>query len=538
MAKITRKNALIFGSSASLDQIAQYGSLAAGSPALYSGATADPDVVQALANWIEGWFSGVEGASSPAIEDLNAYCFVMAYQIAYQMQTGVPEWNSATNYYIGSVVNDGYGNLYVSKTDANLNHALSNTTYWQSGIAYVSGTSASSNAVGGATAVPVTANKLYQDIYVIGNGTGWAAEAAASVKAWQGICWSPTLNLFCAVAGGASTTNIMTSPTGITWTTRTGPTSQGYVSICWSPYNQLFVAVPSTTTATTIATSPDGTTWTARTNADAAQAWSNVIWSAEVGLFVAVSTGGSTSQIQTSPDGITWTLRATGTTDNWTALAYSPDLSMFVALGTSRVLYSRDGITWKNQAATNGVGNSLTWSASLGIFLAVVGAAINYSSDGITWTNQALALAPSLEGVSWSPELGLFVAVGSPSVGTNAVVTSNNGSIWSYVSVPEANMWRDVCFAPALNRFAAVSDTGTNRAMINTSPAVTASASIAVGTVQGQRATLIGGTDGNIFPAILTNNLGTSLKKTPLVLTKNSTTSFIWDSALALWIQV
>lgn len=129
MSKIVRKTAKIFGSNASTNQIAQFGSLAASAPQLFSGATADPSTIQALGNWLSGWFAGVEGASSPAIEDLNAFCYVMAYQIAYQMQTGVPEWDSGTTYYIGSMVTAN-SQIYVSLQDNNLNHAVSSSSFW------------------------------------------------------------------------------------------------------------------------------------------------------------------------------------------------------------------------------------------------------------------------------------------------------------------------------------------------------------------------------------------------------------------------
>jgi hypothetical protein len=127
MAKIARKNMKVFGSSAGVNQIGKFGSLAAGSAAT----TTDPEVVQALANYLTGWYGAVIGSNSPCIEDLNAICFLYAYQLSYLMQTGIPEWNSETTYYIGSMVNDGLGNIYVSKVNTNLNNALTDVTKWQ-----------------------------------------------------------------------------------------------------------------------------------------------------------------------------------------------------------------------------------------------------------------------------------------------------------------------------------------------------------------------------------------------------------------------
>lgn len=127
MAKITRKAAKIFGASAGANEIAEFGSLAAGSPVF----TTDPDVIQTLSNYLEGWVAAVIGSNSPAIEDMNALCYLFAYQIAYTMQAGVPEYNSGTTYYIGSLVNSG-GILFVSRTDTNLGNPVTDSTKWTS----------------------------------------------------------------------------------------------------------------------------------------------------------------------------------------------------------------------------------------------------------------------------------------------------------------------------------------------------------------------------------------------------------------------
>lgn len=127
MAKITRVLAKIFGSNANPTEIGVFGSLAAGSPATTTSAL----TMQSLSNWLDGWFGAVVGENSPAIEDMNAFCYVMSYQIAYLLQTGVEEWSATTTYYIGSVANDGTGILYVSLTNTNLNNAVTDTVNWR-----------------------------------------------------------------------------------------------------------------------------------------------------------------------------------------------------------------------------------------------------------------------------------------------------------------------------------------------------------------------------------------------------------------------
>lgn len=115
--KLARKTALVFGSTPGANQIAQFGSLAAAAPAF----STDPAVIQSLAAWITGWYDAVLGGNSPTIEDLNAFSFVMAYQVAYLAQAGTAEWDSGTNYFIGSLVNM-VGVTYCSLTDSNLNN--------------------------------------------------------------------------------------------------------------------------------------------------------------------------------------------------------------------------------------------------------------------------------------------------------------------------------------------------------------------------------------------------------------------------------
>jgi hypothetical protein len=130
MAKILRKTAKIFGINAGANQIAEFGSLAAGSPTF----TTDPAIIQSLGNYLTGWFGAVIGANSPAIEDMNALCYLFAYQLAYLFQAGVPEWDSGTTYYTGSLVTSG-GQIYVSLTDNNLNNALTSAANWRPFVA-------------------------------------------------------------------------------------------------------------------------------------------------------------------------------------------------------------------------------------------------------------------------------------------------------------------------------------------------------------------------------------------------------------------
>lgn len=132
MAKLARKLMQIFGGTATTDQRSVFGSLAASAPAF----STDPETIQSLGNWSSGWFAAIVAGANPAIEDMNSMAFVFAYQLAYLFQSGVAEWNSATTYYIGSLVSDGNGNIYSSITDTNLNHGLTSAANWQLATGY------------------------------------------------------------------------------------------------------------------------------------------------------------------------------------------------------------------------------------------------------------------------------------------------------------------------------------------------------------------------------------------------------------------
>lgn len=134
MANLGRFLQKIFGDIAGSNQLAEFGSAAASGFAggnTYSGGTIDPDIVQNLSNYDEGYFAAVDGEFNPAIEDENALNWLWSRQLKYLFQKGVALWLTTETYYIGSFVSDGAGGLYYSLTDTNLNHAVSDTTKWR-----------------------------------------------------------------------------------------------------------------------------------------------------------------------------------------------------------------------------------------------------------------------------------------------------------------------------------------------------------------------------------------------------------------------
>lgn len=132
MAKLLVKPQVVYaGGLAPAGNVAQPGSTVGG-VTVYSG---DPTTLQALAAWANGLAAQLNPASgglnSQVLEEMNGILYVLTYQLAYLKQAGVPEWDSTVAYYIGSIVQDGTGVLWVSKTDNNVGNALAAGANWK-----------------------------------------------------------------------------------------------------------------------------------------------------------------------------------------------------------------------------------------------------------------------------------------------------------------------------------------------------------------------------------------------------------------------
>lgn len=125
MALARKTQKLFAGDVTPTGNVAQFGSLKAGSPA-YS---ADPAVIQALAAFGQGWSGAVVGTNSPARADMNALFYTAFYQLAYLFQSGIAEWDSATAYDINSIARNG-AQAYRSLQAANTGHAVTDTNWW------------------------------------------------------------------------------------------------------------------------------------------------------------------------------------------------------------------------------------------------------------------------------------------------------------------------------------------------------------------------------------------------------------------------
>jgi hypothetical protein len=94
---------------------------------------------------------------------------------------------------------------------------------------------------------------------------------------------------------------------------------------------------------------------------------------------------------------------------------------------------------------------------------------------GATWTSRVtptFATGGRWYNLAWSPELGLFNAVGAASAGgVQKIMTSPDGVVWTgrSVTASEVVTWRSVCWCGGtIQRFVAVKQTGTKRVATST----------------------------------------------------------------------
>jgi len=117
--------------------------------------------------------------------------------------------------------------------------------------------------------------------------------------------------------------------------------------------------------------------------------------------------------------------------------------------------------TWTARTVPDGAWRDVTWSAELGLFVAVATTGtdrVMTSPDGVAWTARTVPDG-TWQGVTWSAELGLFVAVAT--TGTDPVMTSPDGVAWTARTVPDGS-WQDVTWSAELGLFVAVASFGTD----------------------------------------------------------------------------
>jgi hypothetical protein len=286
----------------------------------------------------------------------------------------------------------------------------------------------------------VTAGRLVSNAngYILSSedAEDWTERPTESNSTSEGIAWSPTLGLFCAVGS-----QILISPNGIDWTAQSVASNTGFNAVAWSPELGLFCAVGNLTGGddTEIFTSDDGVTWTER-SAPKDKTLNGIVWSPELSLFCAVGpSDGSDAYILTSADGVTWTERSNPSNVGLNEVAWSSSLELFCAVGNTGggdayIITSDDGVTWTERSNPKNIPlQGITFGNSL--FVAVgnadgVDAHIITSPDGITWTERANPKNFRLEAVAWSTDNSVFCAVGLTDGSDAYMITSSDAITW------------------------------------------------------------------------------------------------------------
>lgn len=134
MTTLTRVTGKVFGGSAPLDEIGQFGSAKAGTKLN----TQDVATIQALPAYSTGWGSAIMTSRNfPPIEEVTGVLKTISYQNCYLLQEGIPEYDSGTNYSNTSIVKSINGTslkFFISLQNDNQGNALSNSTYWAEAV--------------------------------------------------------------------------------------------------------------------------------------------------------------------------------------------------------------------------------------------------------------------------------------------------------------------------------------------------------------------------------------------------------------------
>jgi hypothetical protein len=145
--------------------------------------------------------------------------------------------------------------------------------------------------------------------------------------------------------------------------------------------------------------------------------------------------------VMTSSDGGTsWTMRSTPSS-SWIALASSPLLYKIIAVSTGGdVMQSVDGgVTWT--VAGSGIGSSnivdVVWADSLALFVAISTTSIFTSPDGITWTQQVEPAGRIYRAIVWLRSIRrLCVMAFNSSNAQPAEIYSDDAINWYSAATP------------------------------------------------------------------------------------------------------
>lgn len=208
MARIARKTLKQFGVTGPASSFGQFGSKRAGLPQT----SQNPTVLQQLGAWLTGWQDAVVASNKAAyLEDMNGWCFVHSYMVAYLLQQGIPEWDTDTVYYNSpnpSIVQYNGGQWFKCLQDAitgNAPPAGASNAFWE----WINPP---------LPTIPVVGNSLKANILVKPNAGAplTKTDVTADLLSVQGVtlsALSKTADITASGAGGLDTG----APTNNTW---------------------------------------------------------------------------------------------------------------------------------------------------------------------------------------------------------------------------------------------------------------------------------------------------------------------------------
>ena len=301
------------------------------------------------------------------------------------------------------------------------------------------------------------------------------------------VAWASDAIAFVALDFNAPSGAIY-SEDGVEWLPGKLPataSTEKWRAVAQGPGSTICAVAQAVSSGFEVMTSTDAITWTSQTADTTGLGWNGLAWSPDLTLFVAVGNANGVGQnIMTSPDGIVWTNGTepggfTGT-EFWIAVVWAPPslavpTGQFLAVsqdGTGRTMKSVDGTTWV-AAGVMPVADSwsVAWNGTL--FAVGTNSGIYTSPDATTWTLQpsstAFVTLSKFYTMVWATELSLFVAGGDSS---EEIAISRDGVTWysRITHAPGDNYPQGMAWSPTLRAFATGGDATSATMLVSRPP--------------------------------------------------------------------
>ena len=278
----------------------------------------------------------------------------------------------------------------------------------------------------------------------------WTPQTSITSNTWKAVAYSPSLNIYVAIASNnANTSSFASSTDGLTWTIRTAPASKTWNDVVWNEDRKAFFAVSdaSSGASNAFATSTNGTSWSG-ISAPATQHYRAITYVRETGQFILNSTA-SSNEIYFSSNFTTWFRYRTVFGVQFNQIFYSRKFSRYYNM-------------WNTNTSTSSIVTTLEYGTGP--------LADNTQLNGSGYVN--LPVADAVRSFKWgaeSLELGVMVLVATDTnSASQSVAYSTNGVVFTYTSASEAASWSKVIWVTELSMFVAISSDATPKMMKST----------------------------------------------------------------------